>query len=36
LLGLFVTRLGTVAPEGNAVLNLADFQVVDEDALNAP
>ena len=34
-LGLFVTRKSTVTLEGREVLNLTDFQVVDEAALNA-
>jgi hypothetical protein len=34
-LGLFVKRKSTVTLEGREVLNLTDFQVVDETALNA-
>lgn len=34
-LGLFVTRRSTVTLESKEVLNLTDFQVVDEAALNA-
>jgi hypothetical protein len=34
-LGLFIMRKSTVTLEGREVLNLTDFQVVDETALNA-